>query len=137
MNRHRSAMCAGLAALLAACGSDADPRDVANASNLDDTLGVERVDDGDLGEIRSSDHAETLESSRVDVTGGARGGVTTSFVDACDRGHAGSAALTGGVRFASIHYRGFVSLGESPGGNRIDSPSYQISAGLVGATQGK
>jgi len=54
-----------------------------------------------------------------------------------DAGHTGTALLTGGSKSSSPFYQGVLSLGESPGGNFLQSPSYTFHGGVVGATQPK
>jgi len=56
---------------------------------------------------------------------------------AADAGHKGTALLSGAANSLSPNYQGTLSLGESPGGNFLTSPSYQYHGGLVGATQSK
>jgi hypothetical protein len=56
---------------------------------------------------------------------------------AADAGHTGTALLSGGASATSPNYQGTLSLGESPGGNYLTSPSYTFHGGVVGATQSK
>jgi hypothetical protein len=53
-------------------------------------------------------------------------------------GHAGLATVPGGVKASSPSYQLVMTTGQSPGGNRVmSSPSYRMTGGVVGATQGK
>ncbi len=50
-------------------------------------------------------------------------------------GRAGGAVVTGGVSATSANYKMVTTTGQSPGGNaKMSSPSYQIRAGVAGAT---